>query len=165
MEGTGHDAVTARLPGEFTVVVVGIRLNRWWRLDHWLWARRAMRGLAKDLASDPSSGLLGSQEWSGPRFVTIVQYWRSFEDLVRWSRVPKGAHRTVWTEYTRRLAESGSVGIWHETYVVGPGRYESVYTNMPPTGLGRIARPEVAIKRLGTAVGRMKSTLDPTGPS
>lgn len=165
MEGTGHDAVTARLPGEFAVVVVGIRLNRWWRLDHWLWARRAMRGLMRDLASDPSWGLLGSTEWSGPRFLTIVQYWRSFEDLVRWSRVPRGAHRTVWTEYTRRLAAAGTVGIWHETYVVGPGRYETVYTNMPPTGLGRIAAPEVAIRRLGTAVGRMRATLDPTEPS
>jgi hypothetical protein len=165
MADTGHDAVTARLPGEFAVVVVGIRLNRWWRLDHWLWARRAMSALMRELASDPASGLLGSTTWSGWRFVTIQQYWRSFEDLVRWSRIPKGAHRNVWTEYTRRLAESGAVGIWHETYVVGPGCYETVYTNMPPTGLGRIAAPEAAIKRLGTAVGRMRATLDPTEPS
>ncbi len=165
MEDSGHDAVTARLPGEFVVVVLGIRLNRWWRLGDWLWARRSMRRLFRDLEADPSWGLLGYQEWSGWRHLTTVQYWTSFEDLVRWSRVPKGEHRTVWTEYTRRLAASGSVGVWHETYVVGPGRYETVYTNVPPTGLGRVAPRETAIRRLGTAAGRRKSTLDPREPA
>lgn len=165
MEEHAHEAVTARRPGEFVVVLLGIRLNRWWSLGHWRWARRSMRDLFEDLASDPSWGLLGYQEWRGRGFLTTVQYWRSFEDLVRWSRLPKGKHRSVWTEYTRRIAADGAVGIWHETYVVGPGRYETVYTNMPPTGLGRVAPRETAIKRLGTAAGRLASTLGPTGPA
>jgi hypothetical protein len=28
------------------------------------------------------------------------------------------------------------VGIWHETYLVEPGRHESIYNNMPLFGLG-----------------------------
>ena len=38
---------------------------------------------------------------------------------------------------TGAIGTSGDVGIWHETYLVGEGRHESVYVNMPPFGLGR----------------------------
>jgi hypothetical protein len=30
------------------------------------------------------------------------------------------------------------VGIWHETYLTKPGQYESVYSGMPPFGLGKV---------------------------
>jgi hypothetical protein len=36
----------------------------------------------------------------------------------------------------RRVRRLGSVGIWHETYLVRDGEYETVYNNMPETGLG-----------------------------
>ncbi len=29
------------------------------------------------------------------------------------------------------------MGIWHETYVVPEGSYESIYGDMPPYGLGK----------------------------
>ena len=32
---------------------------------------------------------------------------------------------------------SGDVGIWHETYLISEGQYESIYHNMPAFGLGR----------------------------
>ena len=35
----------------------------------------------------------------------------------------------------RELMKEGPVGIWHETYLVEPGKFECVYGNMPRFGL------------------------------
>jgi len=44
-------------------------------------------------------------------------------------------------DFNRRLGNSrGDVGIWHETYLIKPGQYESVYSGMPPFGLGKIGK-------------------------
>jgi hypothetical protein len=32
----------------------------------------------------------------------------------------------------------GDVGIWHETYIIKTGHYETVYSGMPPFGLGKV---------------------------
>ena len=37
--------------------------------------------------------------------------------------------------FNRAVRASGDVGIWHETYKVRAGEYESVYVNMPRIGL------------------------------
>ena len=55
-----------------------------------------------------------------------------------------------------RVAVDGDVGVWHETYQVGPGRFESVYANMPLFGLAAAGshvpvgrRGDSAAERLG----------------
>ncbi len=51
--------------------------------------------------------------------------------------------------FNRRVREGrGKVGLWHETFVVPAGSYESVYVNMPPFGLGE-ARGTVPVGRRG----------------
>jgi hypothetical protein len=35
----------------------------------------------------------------------------------------------------KRLQKLFSVGVWHETYLVEPGKYETIYANMPLFGL------------------------------
>ncbi|MEU0255086.1 DUF4188 domain-containing protein [Streptomyces sp. NPDC006184] len=48
-----------------------------------------------------------------------------------------GQHRPAWAAFNRRVrGGKGGVGIWHETYIVPAGSYESVCIDMPPTGLG-----------------------------
>lgn len=85
----------------------------------------------------------------------VVQYWRSFEHLNRYANDPGQTHRPAWREFFRRSWKSGAVGIWHETYVVPAGSAESIYGNMPPTGLGEAtdltpigARSQTAAQRL-----------------
>ena len=50
----------------------------------------------------------------------------------------------------------GDVGIWHETYLVRAGEYESIYSGMPLMGLAKAGRQaavaegsESARERLG----------------
>lgn len=93
--------------------------------------------------------------WRG---AALVQYWRSFEHLERFARDPALDHLDAWKRFNRAVGADGSVGIWHESYLVAPGQYESVYGNMPRMGLAvagdhlpaRGAR-ETARRRLGLA--------------
>jgi hypothetical protein len=69
-----------------------------------------------------------------------VQYWRSFAALEAYARDQSRAHGPAWTAFNRRMRRSrGDVGIWHETYLIEAGQYESIYSGMPPTGLARAA--------------------------
>ena len=53
------------------------------------------------------------------------------------------------------MGTDGSVGIWHETYAVSQGGYETVYANMPPFGLGRAGTLQAATGRRESAGGRL----------
>ena len=65
----------------------------------------------------------------------IVQIWRSFDELEHFAREDL-LHTEPWKSYFKNVgATSGDVGIWHETYKVAAGDYETVYGNMPRFGL------------------------------
>ncbi len=66
------------------------------------------------------------------------QYWRDFDSLERWAR--SGEHAQWWKGFLR---DRGGTGFWHETYFRG-GQIESVYIDMPPTGLSRFAPAQPA---------------------
>jgi hypothetical protein len=52
---------------------------------------------------------------------------------------------------------NGNVGIWHETFRVAAGQYETVYNNMPEFGLGKAGMLVPAAGRKSTAVGRIQA--------
>ena len=68
--------------------------------------------------------------------IALVQYWRSFDDLARYARARDARAPARVARVQRVVRDNGTVGIFHETYVVGPGRAETLYVNMPPYGLG-----------------------------
>ena len=155
MGGSRAESITVRFDQPFVLVLIGLQTKGW---RHWRDARRARRQLEDLLAGldrDPESGLLGWEHWPG-RHPLWVQYWRSFDHLERWARAPEGAHRAVWTSYLRGPAKRGGVGIWHEAYLVEPGRYEAVYTATPPMGLARVGEVVEARGRLGRGRGRLE---------
>jgi hypothetical protein len=84
----------------------------------------------------------------------LVQYWRSFEHLETYARSRDESHWPVWVAFNKRIASKGDVGIWHETYLIPDGRWEGVYNNMPPTGLGAATALAPAVGRKATAAGR-----------
>jgi hypothetical protein len=127
--------VSAGIDGDLVVFLIGMRVNRPWKVHRWLPVMRAMPRMLKELASRPESGFLGC-EILGLR--GMVQYWRSFEALEAYARDPEAAHWPAWVDFNRKLRHSrGDVGIWHETYLVRDGAYETLYSGMPPFGLAR----------------------------
>ena len=152
MTGVIPARMAARIEGDFVVFLIGMRINKPWKLHKWLPVFLAMPKMLKELERQPQSGFLGSI--FGPK--VIVQYWRSFEHLEAYARSTDGLHWPAWTAFNRRMARSREdVGIWHETYLVRASEYEAVYSGMPPFGLGKVGELIPAAGRHETARGRV----------
>jgi hypothetical protein len=135
---------TAQSDEPFVVFLIGFRVNRWLALRSWTRVAAAMPPMVAELRKNPSLGLLHAQYfvyWGG---VGVLQYWRSFDLLHAYAHARDAAHLPAWAEFNRRVGASGTVGVWHETYTVAPGQFESIYVNMPRFGLGA-AMPFVAV--------------------
>lgn len=147
--------MTVELEGDFVVFLIGMRINQPLKVRRWAPVLAAMPKMIRELERDPDSGLLGVR-WllEGPHLPTLVQYWRSFEQLEAYSRARDNEHWPAWVAFNRRIGSSGVVGIWHETYLVPAGGYECVYNNMPATGLGRVGTLVPAAGRRATAASR-----------
>lgn len=144
--------VTAEIQGDFVVFIIGMRINKPWKVHKWLPVFRAMPKLIKELEGTPESGFLGHIMSPG----VIVQYWRSFEHLEEYARNPDQLHWPAWTAFNKRVGGSrGDVGIWHETYRVRAGEYECVYSGMPAIGLAKASLMVDAVGELESARGRM----------
>ncbi|HLJ22696.1 MAG TPA: DUF4188 domain-containing protein [Candidatus Acidoferrales bacterium] len=129
--------VSAEMDGEFVVFLIGMKINKYWKIHKWLPTLFAMPKMLKELEAHPEAGCLGH---SGLGKV-IVQYWRSFDHLEAYARAKDKEHWPAWVAFNRRVGSSrGDVGIWHETYVIKPGNYETVYSGMPPYGLGKAGK-------------------------
>jgi hypothetical protein len=147
--------VTAEIEGDFVVFLIGMRINRFWKVWKWMPVFFAMPRMLRELERNPDSGFLGANQYFGsPRRPLTVQYWRSFEQLESYARSRDAAHWPAWVAFNKRVASNGDVGIWHETYLVGAGRYECVDNNMPPIGLGMATSLVPAAGRRASAAGR-----------
>jgi hypothetical protein len=54
----------------------------------------------------------------------------------------------------KQLAQDNGVGIWHETYLIEPGRFECIYGNMPLFGFAAATSSVPAEGRLAAAKDR-----------
>ncbi|MFI6048971.1 DUF4188 domain-containing protein [Streptomyces violascens] len=129
---------TAAAEGDVVVFLIGVRINRWRAVRHWLPVVAAMPRMLKELSRDGESGLLSLRALGGgPRVHGFVQYWESREKLLSYASAQGREHHPAWSAFNRRARSAkGAVGIWHETYIVPAGSYESVYVDMPTAGLG-----------------------------
>jgi len=144
--------MAAQIEGDFVVFLIGIRVNKPWKVHKWLPVFLAMPKMLKELNARPESGFLGAI--LGLR--VIVQYWRSFEQLEAYARSKDRQHWPAWVSFNQRFGDSrGDVGIWHETYLVPAGRYEAIYSGMPPIGLGQASTLIPATGHRDSARGRI----------
>jgi hypothetical protein len=145
---------TGRIDGDFVVFLIGMRINKLWKLHKWLPVFMAMPKMLKELERHPESGFLGHIATTG----VIVQYWRSFDHLEAYARDEEKAHWPAWKDFNKRIGRSrGDVGIWHETYRVRAGEYECVYSGMPLYGLARAGAQTEATGSLESARGRIQA--------
>ena len=146
--------VTAEIEGDFVVFLIGLRINRPWKVHKWLPAVRAMPAMIRELERHPESGFLGHIM----SFGVIVQYWRSFDRLEAYARDTDQRHWPAWVDFNKRVGGSrGDVGIWHETYRIRAGEYECVYSGMPAFGLARASSTRDAVGQLESARGRVEA--------
>lgn len=154
---------TADIDGDFVVFIIGMRVNKPWKVHRWLPVAAAMPRMLRYLDNNPQDGLLGYRSGGGLRTPTLIQYWRSFDQLDRFARNPDAPHLEPWRRFAKKIGSSGDVGIWHETYRVRAGEYEAIYGNMPLYGLAK-ATTHVPVGRKGQAAAYRigaKSTDEP----
>jgi hypothetical protein len=153
------DRMTADAPPGTVAFLIGMRINRAWKVRQWLPVATAMPRMLQELAARPDLGLLAHRTYVSGRTVLTVQYWRSADDLDRYARARDHAHLPAWREFNRRIRDNGDVGIFHETYVLD--RSESVYVNMPEDfGLGGAT----SLAPLTARGQRAAHRLDPSVP-
>jgi hypothetical protein len=152
---------TARSDEPFVVFLIGFRVNRWLALRSWTRVAAAMPPMIAELKRNPALGLLHAQYFVYWRGVGVIQYWRSFELLHAYAHARNAAHLPAWAEFNRRIGSNGVVGIWHETYTVSPGQYESIYANMPQFGLGSAVNHLPVSGLLDSARARIGQTHPP----
>ncbi len=153
------DRLTAQIDDEVVVFLIGMRINRAWKVHKWLPVALAMPRMLRELQADANSGFLGFESWIGNPTLAL-QYWRSFDHLERYAKDSAHLHRPAWAAFNRAVASNGDVGIWHETYRVRRGDYECIYNNMPLFGLARATRSIPASGRLESARDRMMRCAD-----
>ena len=142
---------TAKSDEPFVVFLIGMRINKFWRFDQWLPVANAMSPMLQTLFTHPEKGFLHAEFFFNLRGPVIIQYWRSFEDLENFARNPSEPHIGPWKKFNQAVGSNGNVGIWHETYLVNPNQFETVYGNMPRFGLAAATEHVQATGRRETA--------------
>ncbi|GGG26233.1 transcriptional regulator [Lysinibacillus alkalisoli] len=150
-------------PGRFTtenkedivVFLIGMRINQYWKPHKWLPVFASMPPLIKELYQNKEAlGFLSMESYFGLRTSVMIQYWRSIDHLHAYAHQQQ--HLQAWKNFMQRVGKSNSVGIYHETYPITSGQYESVFSNMNDYGLAK-ALPKIPITAsLHTAKQRLQ---------
>jgi hypothetical protein len=154
---------TASIDEPFVVFLIGMRVNKFWAFSKWIPVARSMPGMLEVLYKYPEKGFLGSESFvrAWPLETMLMTYWRSFEHLEHFARSKDDPHLEAWRNFNQLVGTDGTVGIWHETYVVQPGQYEAVYGNMPVFGLAKATSHVPALGQRETARRRMGGENEP----
>jgi hypothetical protein len=130
-----YERRSAQVDGDFVVFLIGMTVNRWQSVSAWLPVFRAMPRMLAELERRRDLGLLhayGGWMFGGP---ASVQYWRSYDDLTAYSRSADSEHLPAWRAFNRAARSTDAVGIWHETYRVTSGQWETIYGSTKDIGL------------------------------
>ncbi|MEO8902941.1 MAG: DUF4188 domain-containing protein [Polyangiaceae bacterium] len=151
---THNVRMTNAAEGEVVVFLIGMRVNRWWRPWQWLRTAMAMPRMLRELGEHPELGMLSSEAWFG-RTTVMVSYWKTMAHLLAYAKQRNAEHLPAWRAFNKHIGTNGDVGIWHETYRVPAGSFETVYLNMPAFGLGKATGVREARGAHVSAAGRL----------
>lgn len=141
--------------------LIGMRFNRLWQFWKWIPVFIAMPRMLIELQKNPSLGLVGKpRTFLSGRTVLVWQYWESFEKLAEYSKSNQSAHLPAWRNFNAKIRDNGSVGIFHETFILSDDKLETVYGNMPTFGLAGVTGAVPAQRRGQTAKTRLTGAED-----
>ena len=154
------DRVTHAYDGPLAVFLIGLRVHQPWKYRIVQQAGAAMPRMIAELEANKAAaergeveslGYLGSRSTVHFMATTMIQWWRSVDDVYAYANAADHAHRPAWTEFYRvAKADPSAVTIWHETYQLAPNGAESVYSGPKPFGLASLAGV-LPVKRRGDA--------------
>lgn len=98
---------SAEIDGEFVVFIIGMRVNRLWAIHKWLPVFTSMGPMIKELYMNPDTGFLGTEYFMSWRGVTLLQYWRSYDELEKYAR--GGLHLEAWKRFNQSVEAWGYI--------------------------------------------------------
>lgn len=127
---------TTKNEEDLVVFIIGMRINKRWAVHKWFPVFIAMPSMIRELYTNKEElGFLSMESFFGLRTTVMIQYWRSTEDLLSYA---KGSnHLKARKNFNQKVGDHTAVGIYHETYIIKKGQYESIYGNMPQYGLAK----------------------------
>jgi len=143
VEQTEEDGVVEILRGRWTVPVeaggvvflIGMRINRVRSVRSWLPVVLAMPRMLVEAQRDPARGLLSARTFVSGRTVLVRQYWTDVASLQAYALDSRAEHLPAWRAFNARARRAGgAVGIFHETYPVDAGAFETIAVDMPRSG-------------------------------
>lgn len=141
---------------DVVVFLIGMRINKRLAVHKWLPVFRAMPGMIRELYTHQNElGFLSMESYFGLKTTVMIQYWRSTDDLMAYAK--GNQHLTAWRSFNQKVKDNPAVGIYHETYALQKGHYESLYRNMPAYGLGKALKPKPVTQELATASKRLNN--------
>ncbi|WP_089744138.1 DUF4188 domain-containing protein [Gracilibacillus ureilyticus] len=121
---------------DLVVFIIGMRINQRWAIHKWGPVFTAMPPMIRELYTNKEElGFLSMESFFGLRTTVMIQYWHSTDDLLAYAK--GNNHLKAWKNFNQKVGDNTAVGIYHETYVVKKGQYESFYGNMPQYGLAK----------------------------
>lgn len=143
---------TADFDQDIVVFLIGARITGLRQYFRARWVIEGFSQMVGVLNQYPEKGFLGGESFFRlfPVTTLMVQYWRSYDDLERFARDQNDPHLAAWRRFNKEIGADGTIGVWHETYVVRPGSYETIYANMPLFGLAAVTN-HVPVGRRGDA--------------
>jgi hypothetical protein len=147
-----------KIDGEFVVFIIGMRVNNLLAVNKWLPMMSAMPKMIKELVARPDLGLLHVERYTMWRGAGLIQYWRSYDHLHDYAHDRDRDHLPAWVAFNQAARGNTAVGIYHESYLVGPGRYETVYVNMPKFGLASAGEMVPAVGSMKDAADRLRAS-------
>ncbi len=159
------ERVTHAYDGPLALFLIGVRIHKPWKLAIVRRAGAAMPRMIGELEANRAAaergeadhlGYLGSRTTLTLTGPTVIQWWRSVDDIYAYANAASLAHRPAWLDFYRAAkADPSAVTIWHETYAVEPGGVESIYGGPGPFGLADLAGTVPVGRRGETARARM----------
>jgi len=160
--------MTAAHSGPLVVFVIGMRINHFHKVGKWLAGvpARWVRCWESLIATRPS-GFLGYRIPAARALRTGGRCCNTGAISTAWRPLPAPATRSTGQpgpRSTRPMGSDGTVGIFHETYVVPEHASETIYANMVLFGLGKVSGmvPATGSRNAGTLAheGHIKPKLN-----
>ncbi len=114
--------------------VIGMRINRPWKLRSWLPVFAAMRTMIRELQADSASGFLGVTYGFFAAGPALVQYWRSFDQLEQYARRQDAHHLPAWRRFNQRVRDSGTWASGTRPTACAPATTKRVTATCPASG-------------------------------
>ena len=112
MAGIIDRRICAEIDGPFVLFLIGIRINRLWKVGSWGPTFSAMGPMIAELSRKPELGLLHNRTHFGFPATMLVQYWRSLDHLQAFATSRDQLHLPAWTRFNKAVGSNGDVGIW-----------------------------------------------------